>query len=879
MLLALVLLLGIAFARRALGLSGWSEAIGVGLALAQALMILPTNATLRLAGWDSWPVVFGAFFALLALLLALARTRESEGAGPLPGSVGLLALASLVYAVLLQSQEMDDDYWVHAPIQGLLLKGDFPPHNPFFPSLELNGHYGRDLLIVIWARLTGLTPYTTQFWVTALLQPLQICVTYFAVRRATGSRASALGSTFFLGIGVQVASRAGLWDTLQNNNPVAQLYLLLVLYLLVGCWQRMHSNRPALAWVVTLGVVLGGLAIVYETHFALCCVASLVTIARGLLTSSRRGKVVGVSLAVVGIAMTLACTQGGPLTDLARRLTGRAQQQAFKDAASSAQSQHVEIHFPKKKLFCLRCGTLTHLHIKALASGNWLYQSYQMADPSEGYLPWWSMAVLSQQSWPFFLAPWVLWRALRWGRLATLWLVTLGYVAYLIPLVVDFGPIFEAEYLRWEFAAGLGFAGALGAELGLLFEARRPTWALALLGLLGWLCTANMRANAENLVRLLGLAAAEGRPLLVLGAENWLTNQVFLDFTRDDWQASRWLAQHGHFGQSVLLDTPQESSPQSLFDSTVACLTGLKPCGLRLPLVDDMVGIPPYRKKPSVRCFLRTGDPHYLDLERPDWIYLRHGEPVDHPEIVWETVSRQHLGRLQPLPEKWPLRILPEGPGTAPQLHGIPEHLREGQLLELSWQGMDGRRLVLVPQSPGQPPEFEDAVVYAAGKSGGWWAAPYHRGEYDLQGYGWDVQGLHPLGTLAHLRLDLSEQMASTRIQSVEFEAPLRAGRWAPLRVRLSGPELDGLDCLAMLSFTRGAKASDPLLPILTGPGDGCVSSIPHTGMQETSVQQREFRLWAALPDRAGSYRLDVMLSPHFGSMLRLRGNELELDP
>ena len=879
MLLALVLLLGIAFARRALGLSGWSESVALGLALAQALMILATNAILRLAGWQVWPGAFVSLILLLAIVVVLARGRDRSDTGPVPVSVGMLALASLAYAVLLQSQEMDDDYWVHAPIQGLLLKGDFPPHNPFFPSLELNGHYGRDLLIVIWARLTGLTTYTTQFWVTALLQPLQILVTYFAVRRATESRASALGATFFLGIGVQVASRAGLWDTLQNNNPVAQLYLLLVLYLLIGCWQRLHSDRPALAWVVTLGIVLGGLAIVYETHFALCCVASLVTIARGLLTSSRRGKVLGVSLAVVGIAMTLACTQGGPLTDLARRVTGREQQKTFKDAASSAQSQHVEIHFPKKKLFCLRCGTLTHLHIKALPSGNWLYQSYQMADPSEGYMPLWSGTVLRQQSWPFFLAPWVLWRALRQGRLATLWLVTLGYVAYFIPLVVDFGPIFEAEYLRWEFAAGLGFAGALGAELGLVFERRRPTWALALLGLLAWLCTANMRANAESLVRLLGLAAAEERPLVVLGAENWLTNQVFLDFTPEDWQASRWLARHGQFGQSVLLDTPQESSPQALFDSTVACLTGLKPAGLRLPLVDDMVGIPPYRKKPTVRCFLKTGDPHYLDLERPDWIYLRHSEPVEHPEIVWETVSRRHLGRLQPLAQKWPLTVLSEAPGKAPQLHGIPEHVREGELLELSWTGMDPRRLILVPQSPGQPPEWEDAVVYAAASSGGWWAAPYHRGRYDLQAYAWDAQGLHPLGSVAQLSLDLSDQMANTRIESVEFDGPLRAGRWVSLRVRLSGPELDGLDCLAMLSFTCGAKAEDGLLPILTGTADGQVSSIPHTEMQETPVRQREFRLWAVLPAQPGAYRVDVMLSPNFGSLLRLRGRELEVDP
>lgn len=878
MLLAVLLLLGIAFAHRALGLSRWAEAVPIGLAIGQAFLILPTNAALRAVGWSAWPSVLSGFFLVVAVLVWLRRDPGSEDAGPLPGPVLLLALASFLYAILLQSQEMDDDYWIHAPIQGLLRRGDFPPHNPFFPNLELNGHYGRDLLIVIWSRLTGLTTFTTQFWVTAVLQPLQIIVTYFAVRRASGSRASGLGATFFLAIGVQVASRAGLWDTLQNNNPVAQLYLLLVLYLLVGCWSRL-SQDMAWMWVITLGVVLGGLAIVYETHFALCCAASLVTIARGLVASQRPGRVIGASLLVVGVAMGLACTQGGPLTDLARRATGRGQKEVFKDASSSTQSQHVEIHFPKKNLFCLRCGTLTHLHIKTLPSGNWLYESYQMSNPGEGYLPLWSWAVLGQQSWPFFLSPWVLWQGLRRGRLATLWLVTLGYTAFLVPLVVDFGPIFEAEYLRWEFAAGLGFAGALGAELGPWIAARRTPARLLVVALLAWMCSANARSNAENLGRLLSLAVSEGRPLLVFGTEDWLVHQVFLDFTRDDWKALQWLAAHSQFGQSVLMDTPQESSPQALFDSTVGCLTGLKPAGLRLPLSDDMVGIPPYRKRPAVRCYLRSGDPQYLDLDRPDWIFLRRTEAVPHPQVSWESLAGRQVGRLQPLSAQWSLKVLSEAPGAAPILEGLPGHLHEGQLLQLSWKNQDARRLVLVPQAQGQSADFEDAIVYPAGSHGGWWSAPYRRGQYDLLAYAWDEAGLHPLGSMAHLSLDLSEQMSELRLQKVEFDRNLRAGSWAKVRLRLSGEQMDGLDCLAYLSFTRGAAQGDPLLPIQAGGGGGRTSAIPHSQMQETKIQGQQLELWTPLPDRAGHYRVDLFLSASFGNLVRLRGVELEVLP
>lgn len=876
-MLAVLLLLGIAFARRALGLSRWMEAVPIGLALGQALLLLPSNAALRWAGWSVWPPFLAVFFAALVLLIWLLPGKACEDVGKAPAAVLLLALASFVYAVLLQSQEIDDDYWIHAPIQGLLLKGDFPPRNPFFPDLLLNGHYGRDLLIVIWARLTGLTAYTTQFWVTALLQPLQIFVCYFAVLRGCGSRASGLAATFFLAIGVQVASRAGLWDTLQNNNPVAQLYLLLVFYLLLGCWSRLRQDR-AWAWVVTLGAVLGGLAIVYETHFALCCAASLVTVGRGLFTSRQPGRVLAASLVVVGLATALACTQGGPFTELARQFTGQAQKQAH-DASISSQSQQVEIHFPKKNLFCLRCGTLTHLHVKTLPTGNWLYESYQMSDPGEGYLPLWSWAVLGQQSWPFFLSPLVFWVAWRRAHLASLWLVTLGYVAFWVPLLVDFGPIFEAEYLRWEFAAGLGFAGALGAELGPWLQRNHSRWQLAAVAALVWMCTANARHNAENLVRLLGLAAAERRPLVVLGAQDWLVSQVYLDFTRGDWKAAQWLSAHSQLGQSVLLDTPQESSPQALFDSTIGCLTGLRLAGLRLPLGDDMVGIPPYRKRPAVRCYLRSGDPRYLDLDRPDWIFLRRSEATPSPEIIWESVAGRQIGRLEPLPVRWPQSVRSEPPGSPPILGELPQDLHAGQLVQLHWRHPDSRRLVLVAQASGQKPDFEDAIVYPAGSTTGWWAAPYRRGRYDLLAFGWDATGFHPLGVVAQVRLDLAEQMSRQRLQKVDFDRTVRVRNWTRVRFQLSDSQLDGMECLAYLSFTRGPTAENALEPVRAGSAIGRVSDIPHSQMQEVRVQRRQLELWSPMPAKPGPYRVDLFLSTSFGNLLRLRGSQVEVLP
>ena len=884
MFLAALFLLGIAYAWRQLGLRHWSEAIPIGVSLAQVFLICASNATLRLAGWGSWPVGLAFCSALWTWRVARKPATGLDSPGPMPVSVGLLAAASALYAILLQSQEIDDDYWIHAPLQGLLLKGDFPPHNPFFPSLELNGHYGRDLLVVVWSKLTGWTTFTAQFWLTALLQPLQILIAYFAVCRSTNSRSSGTAAAFFMALGVQVASRAGLLDTLQNNNPVAQLYLTLVLYTLVVSWKRLEQDR-AWDWVVTLGVVLGGLAIVYETHFALCCASSIVVIGRGLLSCSHRARVVSASFIVVLVSLSLACTQGGPFTDLARRLSGNSSSGVVLDPSSRTQSQHVEIHFPKKQLLCLRCGSLTHFHVNELPTGNWLIRSFQMTDPNEGYLPVWNSKVFLLQSWPFFLSPFVMWRAVRRNRLATLWLVSFGYVAYLVPLLVNFGPIFESEYPRWEFAAGIGFSGALGSELGpWLAEAlsgpgRLRKLKVVLAAVLFWQCSANARLHAKDLGQMLTLASSQGLSPITLGAKNWLLHQARLGFTGEDWEAAQYLRAEAELGQSFIVDTPEDRAPTPLFESTVSCLTGLRPAGLRLPLEDDMVGIPPFRKRPAVRCFFQSGDPHYLDLQRPDWIFLREHEPVSNPEIRWERVSGRYIGRLGRPAQAWPVKLLSEKSLASPVLAGLSEaeSLREGEMRQVSWTEVGRGRLVLVPRPLGQALDFEDAIVYPAGSQSGWWAAPYHQGDYALLAFCWDEQGLHPMGEVARLRLNFSQQFSSAQVGEIEFDRSLKKGQWVRATVQLKGVQLEGVDCLCYLSFTRGARAEDRLLPVQVGEGTGRVSRIPHSQMQRAEARQGRLVLWTRLPESGGSYRVDLFLSAGFGTVFRLRGTEIEV--
>jgi hypothetical protein len=54
---------------------------------------------------------------------------------------------------------------------------------------------------------------------------------------------------------------------------------------------------------------------------------------------------------------------------------------------------------------------------------------------------------------------------------AVLWVF--GLTSFLVPALVDFGPVHEREYFRWEFAAGFGFAGALAVALAQLWRQGR----------------------------------------------------------------------------------------------------------------------------------------------------------------------------------------------------------------------------------------------------------------------------------------------------------------------------------------------------------------------------------------------------------------------
>lgn len=140
------------------------------------------------------------------------------------------------------------------------------------------------------------------------------------MRRASEVRRAAVwGRLFFwvLGGGYEPGSGIPCKTTIRWPSCISCSVLYLLVVVGIAC-----SKISAWIWAITLGVVLGGLAIVYETHFI--CAAWPVWW-QSVEGYSRwvSGRVLVAALAVVEIARTLACTQGGPACDLARRITGR----------------------------------------------------------------------------------------------------------------------------------------------------------------------------------------------------------------------------------------------------------------------------------------------------------------------------------------------------------------------------------------------------------------------------------------------------------------------------------------------------------------------------------------------------------------------------
>lgn len=609
--------------------------------------------------------------ASVALVLALGFLHKDRAKMPAlitrpltPVEFAILMTALSGAYIVMHAREVlgpEDDYWVHFPLIALLARGNFPPPNPFFENLNLHGHFGRDYLIAMLSRVADndimLTTWTFNHLLSASAFFMAVGLGF-----KYADKAGAFLFSLFLFFGISVGSRVGLMDTYDNNNLLVYACLLLLMSILLRV-----PERPGVLWLLT--PLLGVYAIIYETHMILL-LGCLLLVAPLHARCSEQALDKELLLKCAGAALgslLLAAMLGGPIQDLAARALGLRQAQVTH--AGTYQEQRVEIHFPKKHLFQILLGPDDYRRRSYVYEGKF-FRNLIPVSQQQGY------------QYTFLLHPKVLlmhWLALYLGLPAGLylwrkrhlaglsfWLFGLG--ALLTPALVDFGPVHEKEYFRWEFAAGFCFAAALAMALALCWktlESKAGKAAVVLLCLLVMLggerrlnktFIAMQKAPQQDQARL-------ASPLYP-SSDDWFLNAEVLRLNRDTLELSRLLWQRSDPEDRLLTNFDARSHWELFRESTVAGLAGLRSVGHQSPPPWMPDGIAPFFHTANWTVFWQTLDPRALPALGARWMLvdgdaqlfdrLAAIESVTEVERRAEqavfTIARPSLGEADPPP-------------------------------------------------------------------------------------------------------------------------------------------------------------------------------------------------------------------------------------
>ena len=633
-------------------------ALSLPLALSALLLVVETLAPIL----PLWACL------LVGLALVGAAAGFSRAPAPEPefqpmdrGLRWLVAilLGSLVfYLHTTQLTRPADDFWIQYPLTRSLVKGTFPAVNPYYPDLPLQGHRGRPLLLATLSTTVGGDTLRTQ-WILELVLALNSALLWIlALRRASGNaRAGVLGGMLVF-LGVNVGSRVGLLDAYDNENLL--VYLLLAAFLALGAeilrtaaW-RWPVPLPLLAGATLVAGACGALS---ATHYVL----ALATFLPGCALVGYRRKSVARILrraipVVVGGSLVLALAQGSALRSLVLHPGGPLPELH----APVWQAQPARISFPKDPFLALRLGVDPYQRF-SFALDTALFRRYQPALDDGGYASIFGPKVLVLHWLPTWLAPltlaWAVWRRNLVGVL----LGWFGVLAFLTPGMVDFGPIREAEFLRWEFASGLAFAALLGVALADLWE-RRPTGtrggllaSLVVLILLADMVGAQRRLNdlAINLQRDSGLLRRVVLPWYPRTAD-WLAGLPSLRLTGGDLEATAWLWREAAPDQRLLTDFSTAGQDSVDRQAALAGLAGAFPVGHALPPRWLPVGRPPDMPSEPTVAFRQTRNPDTLAGLRVDWLLEDARKSTEPPAGLSPTVQfgpPAHARRLYRLKE------------------------------------------------------------------------------------------------------------------------------------------------------------------------------------------------------------------------------------
>ena len=578
----------------------------------------------------------GAVTGLAWRLPPMALDRPRPGWHWLFLAIGTLTAALYAMFSMSVSQVVEDAFFIHTSNMGLIQRGFVPPLSPLGEPLQ--GHYGKDLLTSVLSAVTGTQFLTTEWVTTVLFQALTFLLLYAWLAKYNRSRLQGMLGSGFAYFGSHFGNHVGLMSCVTNNLPVAFAGLVLGGYL---CQRALALASPAT--ILLAGVVLGMEALIYETYFGLMILALLPA-----LPSHRRK-----ALPLLIVAGLVACTVGGALTQIARRVVSGQAHHATTQA-QTMQSQQLQLHFPKADLLLLRRDNLR----PSRPFDTEVRPYWADSRPSQALAYLWAPAITSSFWYPTWLWPlvalWLLVPRNRPKEPATAWFFWLGLGAMLTPAVVDFG-YFNNESARWLIVTAVGLSTSFALMLGSLYESStgklKGLVAVALVALI-YLTWPGTRAALKEMLHAVaspGSTLPDGSPGIVPGGSLVPNPRRSLahhyGFTDADWNAVTWLHDRARKGERFLANYADEAPADIRAHTEVVSggqlnviglqvgLTGLFPAGLTGAPVNPSAS-PMFSPSLQARAF-------WFDL-RPERL-----EPLNVQWLLASQLEGDLLGRLR----------------------------------------------------------------------------------------------------------------------------------------------------------------------------------------------------------------------------------------
>ncbi|MGM9991856.1 MAG: hypothetical protein ACI376_03265 [Candidatus Bruticola sp.] len=538
---------------------------------------------------------------------------------------------SLFYMHAVQLMQLPPDFWSSFPISRALIKNGLPVCHPFFPWINLNGHFSNQILTAILASAAGGDTIRAAWISDFFLMLSSIFLWALVIRKISNSSRAGVWGVFFLFFGVNVGGKAGLMDAFDNGDLLAFTILGLLLGLFVDIIYKAREHWP-LHWpkIILTVIIAGTYGLICETYLILVLTCF---IAGSLIVCRRRTSVTKtlLSIAIMSVlgSLIISAAHGGMLGQLARQsVYSQMTVTSINEAHSSAETNSSSISFPKHHFLAIRLGADPYQRFSG-ALNTAMFRHYRPILDDGGYSSIFSFKMLVLHWLPTWLAPFTLLWAIYRRSICGYMFGLLGISAYFTPALVDFGPIQEAEYFRWEFAAGVGFTGLMSLAAADILDhiakikgqwARRAAVCTFLL-----FVTANI-LGAQRLINNIIIEAQKNSQTAIRvllpwypSSERWLLSRPELQLNQRDLELADWLWQHPGTKNTVWREH-KHTYQQFLKCAAFSGLSGTLPCEHALPPRWQPLGTCPYLPNSSTVAFQKERDISLIAGLGADWL-------------------------------------------------------------------------------------------------------------------------------------------------------------------------------------------------------------------------------------------------------------------